>query len=293
MKKYGKWIAVSLVVLVGLIFFILQRFVWLPDDGEVLFDDPTQSLIKVHALDVGQADAIVIELPEHRTMMIDVGTADRMDQIDAYLSKLMVRKIDILVLSHFHSDHTGDFEEWIHEHDVGCLYIPSANSTKGRSIKEMALAKDIDVKEAQAGMTILNEDDLMIEVLAPLRSHYENENDSSVVVKVTYINNKFLFTGDASSLSEKEMLAYGVDPDADVIKIAHHGADSSSSMEFLQAVSPKYAIISVGENNGYGFPSADVNKRLADLDVKVFRTDRDGTVVFLGNGQRIAVRTKN
>ena len=293
MKRYGKWIAVAIAALVGLIFFLLQRFVWLPDGGEVLFDDPTQPLIKVHALDVGQADAIVIELPEHRTMMIDIGTADRMDQVNAYLSKLMVRKIDILVLSHFHSDHVGDFEEWIHTHEVGALYVPVADSIEGRNIKELATAENIDVKEACAGMMILDESDLKIEVLAPLRAHYEDDNDSSIVVKVTYVNNKFLFTGDASTLSEKEMLAYGVDPDADVIKIAHHGSDSSSSLEFLEAVSPKYALISVGKDNGYDFPSAAVNKRLSDLKVRVFRTDQDGTVVFLGNGQRIAVRTKN
>ncbi len=293
MKKYGKWIAIALVVLIGLIFYVLQRFVWLPDGGEVLFDDPTQSLIKVHALDVGQADAIVIELPEHRTMMIDMGTADRMDQIDAYLSKLLVRKIDFMVLSHLHSDHIGDFDAWINNHDIGSLYMPAPNSTDGMNIKQQAIAKGVDVKEAKAGMVILDEDDLKIEILAPLREYYEDENDYSVVVKVTYINNKFLFMGDASSLSEKEMLVYGGDPDADVIKIAHHGAASSSSLEFLQAVSPDYAIISVGENNGYGLPSADTNKRLSDLGIKVFRTDLDGTIVFLGNGQRIAARIKN
>ena len=293
MKRHKKWIVAAFAALIGIIFFLLQRFVWLPDGGEVVFDDPTQPLIKVHALDVGQADAIVIELPEHRTMMIDIGTADRMDQINAYLSKLMIRKIDILVLSHFHSDHVGGFDEWIHTHEVGALYVPVTDSTEGRNIKELAMAENIDVKEACADMTILDESNLKIEILAPLRTHYEDENDSSVVVKVTYVNNKFLFTGDASTLSEREMLAYGVDPDADVIKIAHHGSDSSSSIEFLEAVSPKYALISVGEDNGYGFPSAQVNKRLADLKVEVFRTDQDGTVVFLGNGQRIAVRTKN
>jgi len=293
MKKHVKWIIGTIVALVALIFFVLQRFVWLPDGGDVLFDDPTQSLIKVHVLDVGQADAIIIELPEHRTMMIDIGTADRMDQIDAYLSKLMIRKIDILVLSHFHSDHIGDFDEWIHTHDVGRLFIPPVNNSEGTHIRECALEKGIEVKEARAGMSILNEDDLEIDVLAPLRAHYEDENDSSIVIKVTYINNRFLFTGDISSLSEKEMLAYGVDPDADVIKIAHHGASTSNSVEFLQAVSPDYAVISVGANNGYGLPSTEVNERLADLGIKVFRTDLDGTIVFLGNGQRIAARTKN
>ncbi len=293
MKKYVKWIIGAFVVLVALIFFVLQRFVWLPDGGDVLFDDPTQSLIKVHVLDVGQADAIIIELPEHRTMMIDIGTADRMDQIDAYLSKLMVRKIDFLVLSHFHSDHMGDFDEWIQTHDVGCLFVPPVYNSEGMHIKERALEKGVEIMEVRAGMSIINESDLQIDVLAPLRAQYEDENDSSIVVKVTYINNEFLFTGDISSLSEKEMLAYGADLDADMIKIAHHGASSSNSLEFLQAVSPDYAVISVGENNGYGLPSTEVNERLADLGIKVFRTDLDGTIVFLGNGQRIAAKIKN
>lgn len=294
MKTYRKWIAITLIVLVALSFFILQRFVWLSDGGKVIFDDPTQSLIKVHVLDVGQADAIVVELPQHRTMMIDIGTADCMDQINVYLSNLMIRKIDYMVFSHFHSDHIGDFNAWINKYDIENIYVPAVvNSVEGKALKQKALEKDIEIREVSAGTVILNEDDLKIEVMAPLRPHYEDENDSSMVVKVSYVNNKFLFMGDASSLSEKEMLVYGADLDADVIKIAHHGAAESSSLKFLQAVSPNYAIVSVGENNNYGLPSAQTIKRLSDLDIKVFRTDQDGTIVFLGNGQRIAARIKN
>ena len=291
MKKYATWIVTALVAIVALIFFLLQRFVWLPDSGEVLFDDPTQPLIKVHVLDVGQADAIIVELPGHQTMMIDIGTVDRMGQIDEYLSKLKVRKIDILVLSHLHSDHIGDIDSWIQSHDIGNIYVPPASNETVVNIKRMAVLKGIGVSEAKAGLSIIDEDGLSIDVLAPLRMYYNDENDYSIVIKVSYNNNKFLFTGDASSLSEKEMLAYDMDPDADVIKVAHHGAASSSCLEFLQAVTPKYAVISVGENNGYGLPSADVNQRLSDEGIKVYRTDLDGTVVFLGNGQRIAVRT--
>lgn len=293
MKKYVTWIIAALIALITIIFFILQHFVWLPNNEELLFDDPTQSLIKVHILNVGQADAAIIELPGHRTMMIDIGAADSMNRIDAYLSSLMIRKIDFLVISHFHSDHMGNFDEWVDTHDIESLYIPSSTDEDSLRISRLAKEKGILVHQASMGTTILNENDLKIEILAPLHANYYNENDSSLVVKITYINNKYLFTGDASILSEQEMLVYGMDLDADVIKIAHHGGESSSSLDFLQAVSPQYAVISVGANNNYDMPSPSVSKRLSDLGIKTYRTDRDGTVTFWGNGQRIAVQTEN
>lgn len=293
MKKYGKWIATAAVILLALIAFIIQK-VSSPygSDGTLVFDDPTQTYIKVHVLDVGQAEAIVVELPGHRAMLIDAGTSGAFGEIKAYLDMLAIKKIDYVIGTHSHDDHIGSMSKIMEVFPIGELYVPNAEDALMQELCSDATERDIPVYHAKAGMTILDEEDIQIEILAPNRDDYEDVNDSSVVVKITYVNNRFLFTGDATTLSEKEMLLYQADLDADVLKIAHHGADTSTGEDFLAAVSPEYAVISLEENNSYGFPASSVNERLAENDVKVYRTDLNGTVTFFGNGQRIGVKTE-
>lgn len=293
MKKHGKWIVASVIFLLALLAFIMQK-VSLPydSDGMLVFDDPTQTYIKVHVLDVGHADAIIIELPGHRAMMIDVGTPDAFGKIKAYLDMLSIKKIDYMVGTHPHEDHIGSLSKIMDTFPIGELYVPNTEDASMHEICLDAIDRDIAVYYAKAGMTILDEDDIRVEILAPNREAYEDVNDLSVVVKITYLNNRFLFAGDATTLSEKEMLFHQADLDADVLKIAHHGADTSTGKDFLAAVSPKYAVISLEENNRYGFPDAAVSERLADSDVDVYRTDLNGTVIFFGNGQRIGVKTE-
>ena len=293
MKKYGKWIAAAVVLLMALLSFIIQK-VSSPygSDGTLVFDDPTQPYIKVHVLDVGQADAIIVELPGHRAMMIDAGTSDSFGEIKAYLDMLAIKKIDYMVGTHPHEDHIGSLRKIMGVFSIGKLYMPNVEDAPMQEIRLDAEERDIPVCDAKAGIVLLDEEDLRVEILAPNREAYEDMNDSSVVVKITYMNNRFLFAGDATMLSEKEMLLHQADLDADVLKIAHHGADTSTGDEFLAAVSPKYAIISLEENNHYGFPDPTVSERLAKNDVKVYRTDLNGTVIFFGNGQRIGVKTE-
>lgn len=293
MKKYGKWIATAIVLLVALAVFIVQKIA-LPygEDGTLIFDDPSQSYIKVHVLDVGQADAVIVELPGHRAMMIDAGTINQADKIKAYIEKLSVKTLDFVVGTHPHDDHVGSLHKVLEFVSVGELYMPDINNEYTDKIRLAAQEHGVPIKSAKAGVVIWDDGDLRIEILAPNRSEYDDVNDYSAVVKITYINNTFLFTGDATALSEKEMVVFGADLDADVLKIAHHGADTSSCQGFLDAVSPEYAVISVGEDNSYGLPDADVRERLDQANIKVYRTDLEGTIVFFGNGQRIGVQTE-
>ncbi len=294
MKRNLKIIITVLVLAVLVVAFIVQQLTSADGNSEPVFDDPSYPYVKVHVIDVDQADAILVEMPGHRTMVIDAGTNDQADKVKVFIEKLSIKKIDYVIGTHPHEDHIGGLDTLIESFDIGRIYMPNVEETDEAAADVLAAVttKGLTVETAAAGVVILDEEDLKIEILAPIRDAYDDVNTYSSVVKLTYINNKFLFTGDATALSEKEMILYGADLDADVLKVAHHGADTSTCQAFLEAVSPKYAVISVGENNSYGFPSADVSKRLDAMDVRVYRTDTSGTVTFLGNGQRITVKTE-
>ncbi len=294
MKKKQKLVITVLVLAVLVVVFIVQQLTSSSGDDKFVFDDPSYPYVKVHVIDVGQADAILVEMPGHRTMMIDAGTNDQADKVKAFIEKLGIKKIDYVIGTHPHEDHIGGLDTVIESFNIGHIYMPKVRSAEVAADRLLSAveAKGLTVETAEAGVVILDEEDLKIEILAPVTSEYDDENTYSAVVKLTYINNKFLFTSDATELSEKEMLLYGADLDADVLKVAHHGADTSTCQAFLDAVSPKYAVISVGENNSYGFPTADVSRRLDAMNVRVYRTDKSGTVTFLGNGQRITVKTE-
>ncbi|MEG3071086.1 MAG: MBL fold metallo-hydrolase [Candidatus Syntrophopropionicum ammoniitolerans] len=126
--------------------------------------------------------------------------------------------------------------------------------------------------------------------MAPNSENYENLNDYSVVIRLTHGENSFLFTGDAEAVSENEMLEKNHALKADVLKVGHHGSDTSTTASFLKAVSPRYAVISVGGNNTYGHPSPAVVDRLSAAQIEIYRTDQDGTIFATSDGEKISVR---
>lgn len=124
-------------------------------------------------------------------------------------------------------------------------------------------------------------------ILAPNSTSYDSLNNYSIVVKLTYLNNSFLFTGDAETLSENEMINKGLDLKADALKVGHHGSSTSTSQKFLDKVNPKYAVVSVGKDNSYGHPNKSVMDRLQSKNIKVYRTDESGTIIATSNGNNI------
>lgn len=152
-------------------------------------------------------------------------------------------------------------------------------------------AKGLKISVARAGVTVIDRGKLRVSFLAPVGTGYEDLNNWSAVTRVQFGNTAFLLTGDAEALSEQEMLAARANLKANVLKVGHHGSSNSTSLAFLKAVSPKYAVISVGAGNDYGHPHQETLQKLAAAGVKVYRTDQCGTVVMVSEGKTITVQT--
>lgn len=251
--------------------------------------------LAVHYIDVGQADSILVNLPGTLTMLIDAGNNTDEDKVISYLKSQGIERIDILIGTHPHEDHIGALDSVIKSFDIGKIYMPKISHTS-KTFKDVLLAvqeKDYKVSSPVTGENIFEQDSLKLQFLAPLSTKYEELNNYSIVTKLTYGDTSFLFTGDAEDVSEKEMLkAFRGELKADVLKVGHHGSASSTTTEFLKAVSPAYALISVEDQNSYGHPHKEVIEKLDKSGVKTFRTDKQGTVVMMSDGKQINVITE-
>ena len=247
--------------------------------------------LKVHFLDVGQGDSIFIELPTNETILIDASIKDASDKIINYLKEENVSKIDYVFATHPHSDHIGGMSAVIKAFDIGQIYMPKAVTTT-KTYENLLLTikdKNLKIKTAKAGNTIIDTDDLKLVVLAPNQDSYESLNNYSIVLKLTYKEKSFLFMGDAETLSEKEITG---DVEADVLKLGHHGSRTSTSQAFLNKVNPSYAVISVGLNNDYKHPHQEVVDRLEKKNIKIYRTDQNGDIIFTTDGYNIDVKVE-
>ncbi|ANW98609.1 competence protein ComE [Thermoclostridium stercorarium subsp. thermolacticum DSM 2910] len=255
--------------------------------------DNVYGTLKVHFIDVGQADCIFVQAPE-KNMLIDAGNNADGDLITAYLKNLGINKIDVVVGTHPHEDHIGALDTVINTFEVGKVYMPKI-SHNTKTYEDVLLAiqkKGLKVNTATAGGALDLGKNVNAEILAPNSDNYDDLNNYSVVIKLTFGETSFLFTGDAEKVSEDEMLNKNYDLKADVLKVGHHGSSSSTSPAFLKAVSPKYAVISVGKDNQYGHPDSIILNRLKVAGVKTYRTDEAGTVIMESDGNNIKINTE-
>ncbi len=175
---------------------------------------------------------------------------------------------------------------------VGKIYFPKTTSTTKtfQNLVKAVQNKGMQFTEPKVGETF-NLGDAKCTILAPNGESYDDANNYSIVIKLEYGNTSFLFTGDAEDVSEKEMLSNGLNLKADVLKVGHHGSKSSSTDKFLDAVNPKYAVISVGKDNDYGHPNAETLQKFFSRGIEVYRTDESGTIVTTSDGNNISFKT--
>lgn len=246
-------------------------------------------VLRTFFLDVGQADAEFVELPNGKTLLIDAGTAQSGDEILKFIKNLGYTKLDYVVATHPHADHIGGMAKILKGIEVGNMYMPYAETTTKtyEELLQTIVDLKINVIAVKPGVRLVEDGNLLAYFIAPNSDEYDDLNEYSAVIKMIYGETSFLFTGDASSKSEKEMLAAAYDLTANVIKIGHHGAKTSSSEEFIKTVKPQYAVISCGKDNSYGHPHEQTLKTLMAENVKVYRTDKDGTICISSDGEKI------
>ena len=252
----------------------------------------TDGELKVIFLNIGQGNSQLIITKNGKNMLIDGGDNGKEEQLFEYLKEYNVKKIDVLIASHGHSDHIGTLPETIDKFEIGSIYMPKAtNNTKTFEALLVSIKnKGLKVNTAKIGVTIPLDEGVLVDLLGPVNT-YDNLNDTSAVVKVSYGESSFLFPGDAEHNSEQDMLKSNIDLSADVLAVSHHGSNTSSSMELLKKVKPQYGIIQVGEENRYGHPTDNTLKRLKDMNIKTLRTDLNGTITFITDGKTIEVST--
>lgn len=253
-------------------------------------------ILKVHFLNVGQADCILLELPNNQKMIVDAGNNEDKDTIISYIDSLGIKRFDYLVGTHPHEDHIGSLDSLINTYEIGSIYMPNISSNT-KTFEDVLLAvknKGLKINAPTPGSYILNDNQgLSIQVLAPNCNNYEDLNNYSIVLKVKYKDTAFLLTGDAEEISENEILSKGYDVKANVLKVGHHGSSSSTSQRFLNKVNPKYAVISVGQDNKYGHPHDETIAKLNSAGVQVLRTDTDGTIVITSDGGNLTIDKKS
>lgn len=295
-KTHGK-VPALIQIIVILAIAALGVSLWLPSLikernslGGVI-EDSTYPTVTVHYIDVGQGDSIFVELPKHRALLIDAGTAEAGDDVVDYIDDLGYSHIDYLIGTHPHSDHIGGLPAVLNAFSVGEFYMPKVSHTTKtfENVLDAAEENGLKIRTAKAGVVLVDEELLRVELLAPVRDDYEELNDWSAACMVTYDITKFLFTGDMEETAEQDLVG---DISANVLKVGHHGSDTATSEEFLERVDPDYAIISVGEGNSYGHPHEQTLDRLKEHKCEVYRTDESGTIVAYTNGQRIAFLTE-
>ncbi|WP_129600694.1 ComEC/Rec2 family competence protein [Anaerophilus nitritogenes] len=259
-------------------------------ESEALKEQVTTQVLgdlKVHFIDVGQADSILIQNKEYN-MLIDAGNNADGDLVVNYLKEQGVEKLDYVVGTHPHEDHIGGLDDVIDNFNIEKIYMPKVTHTS-KTFKDVITSikkKNLKISTPYVGEEIILGDAKGI-ILAPNKDEYKNLNDYSIVIKLVYGNTSFLFTGDAEDVSEDEMLKNGFDLSSDVLKIGHHGSHSSTTSLFLDRVNPKYAVIMCETGNDYGHPHKETMEKLKSRNIPVYRIDQQGTIIASSNGEEI------
>ena len=247
-----------------------------------------QDELNIFYLNVGQGDSTLITI-NGCNMLIDSGNDQDGYYIVEFLKAQNIEKIDYFILTHFDEDHIGGAYKILEDLEIGVLYMPG-NSNKTKTYKKLISTIETENINVDTTIKASNEVEYFLgnAKWKVLNINDGNDlNDSSIVIELDYRTNKYLFMGDATTKIEKQIEWNKVD----VLKVAHHGSDSSTSQEFLDRVKPKYAIISVGAKNSYNLPDKDIIDRLNNNKIKIYRTDKNETIWLTSDGTEIKINS--
>lgn len=319
-KKKGGLFGTVLVLVIAAGVFLWQQedyrqmaLSWLDDTFHETTKDSSQSLsdgnavqnvegeAKIWYLDVGQADSMLLQLPndnEWEYVLIDAGTGQTEEALVSWLQEQGVTDITAVIATHPHEDHIGGMDAVLEAIPVESLYMPEVKESltpTTRCYEQMldaAEAQQVQAVKGQSGVTVYEEDGVKLELVGPEpQKEYDDLNEYSLVAKLTVGGKSFLFTGDSSEQAEADMIEAGEDLKADVLKIGHHGSSTATTEAFLQAVNPQVAVISCGKDNSYGHPHEETMQRLQEKAMTIYRTDEDGTILATCDGTSIEWQT--
>ena len=252
--------------------------------------------LKMHVIDVGQGDSILIQCGECN-VLVDCGENGMGNTVLDYLQKMGVSHLDWIIGTHPHSDHIGGMDTVIKSKEISIDHVMMPQTAKEVTPTTMTYTevltaikkKGLKITRPVPG-TEYNLDGVTMLVLSPEKNaKYEDLNDYSIVLKFTYRNVSIITGGDASKNIEQQIISRDYDLSADIYKVSHHGGRDGNSQAYLDEINPRYAAISVGENNKYGHPKNEILKRLKNLNCEVYRTDLDGDIIFESDGKNISV----
>ena len=257
-----------------------------PTIKEIEVKEQKENDLKVYYLDVGQADCVLIQNKDEN-MLIDAGNNEDGEKLVTYLKSLGITNFKYVVGTHPHEDHIGGLDNIINSFDIGEVLLPDVYTTTNTFVDVLDA---IENKNMEITIPKVNDKyilgDASIDILYS-GVEVDDLNDASIVIKLTYGSNSFLFTGDATTKVEKEIL--DKDLKVDVYKVAHHGSSTSNSAMFLEKVNPKYGIISCGKDNSYGHPHTEIINRLEKRNIELYRTDELGTILVISDGVNIKI----
>ncbi len=272
-------------------FFILVSFILSGCEmlDTILNTNPySDAPLTVAFIDVGQGDSTLIKCGD-QTMLIDAGLYSERYKVISYLREAGVSNLDYCVATHPHSDHIGGMDEVIYNFDVGTLVYPvcDTDSESWNYVLDACDERGVSYYNPQPGDSFYL-GDALITILSPSAdAEYDNLNNYSIVLKVDYKDISFLFTGDAETEVESELISKGYDLKADVLKCGHHGSSTSSHPRFIDAVNPAVAVISCGKNNDYGHPHRETLNTLNTRKTETYRTDILSTITAATDGSTV------
>lgn len=294
-NRLGQIITIIIFAIIGLVVYfgngIPNNTNLASNKGDV---QETTGVMEVHYLDVGQGDSAYIKVNNY-DILIDAGDNGKEELLLSQLKEFNIDDFEVIIATHPHADHIGGMAEVLRDYKVESFYMPKvSHTTKTYENMIKAIEKQgIKIKPIKEGTTLDFGGGAFMKVYSPIYEKYENLNDYSPIMKFTFGESDFIFTGDAEYHSEEEVvLKYPNDLKAEVLKFGHHGSRTSSTTSFVESVNPDYGIISCGLNNDYGHPHRETLDKITKYEIESYRTDKQGQITLVSDGKTISVKTE-
>ncbi|MGB4588678.1 MAG: MBL fold metallo-hydrolase [Clostridiaceae bacterium] len=289
-RSYAPIILIIILVLglIGIYVMLDYGIIGVEKSSDVSRIQMVKAPIKVHFIDVGQGDSILLQVND-KNILIDAGEEDQSQIIIDYLKTYDIEKLDMVFLTHPHEDHIGGMGEVLNSFSIGEFYAPNKVIVT-TSYERMASALKSQgkvINDLTGGMEFTFDNGISLSILSPNKPSYLSPNNYSPIMRLSMGNSAFLFTGDAEELIETEVLKAGLNVTANILKAPHHGSKTSSSVPFLEKVAPEYIIVTSDEGNDHNLPSPEILARYNGTGAKTLLTEEMGNIVFSTNGKEV------